>query len=185
MIPIRPFIIFGCVCSDQRRQFNPNCISRNLIQMHIFLPNFAKKCNPSSLMGIPDGSVGSFFNMVIIIYNLICKRYIYWWRKHPIQIVTFFFLWVRERPLDSQGGAWVFFEKNILALVLAKKNILALTMCEKNILAPSIEKKMSALYPWKENVCPLSMKRKCLPSIYMKRKCWPSINDMIMDRGQV
>ena len=51
------------------------------------------------------------------------------------------------RPLDSQGGAWVFFEKNILALVLAKKNILALTMCEKNILAPSIEKKMSALYP--------------------------------------
>ena len=63
---------------------------------------------------------------------------------------------VRERPLDSQGGAWVFFEKNILALVLAKKNILALTMCEKNILAPSIEKKdvpsihekkMSALYP--------------------------------------
>ena len=81
---------------------------------------------------------------------------------------------VRERPLDSQGGAWVFFEKNILALVLAKKNILALTMCEKNILAPSIEKKMSALYPWKENVCPLSMKRKCLPSIYMKIKCWPS-----------
>ena len=62
---------------------------------------------------------------------------------------------LRERPLDSQGGAWVFLEKNILALVLAKKNILALTMCEKNILAPSIEKKMSALYPWKENVCPL------------------------------
>ena len=28
---------------------------------------------------------------------------------------------IRERPLDSQGGAWVFFEKNILALVLAKK----------------------------------------------------------------
>ena len=54
---------------------------------------------------------------------------------------------VRERPLDSQGGAWVFFEKNILALVLAKQNILALTMCEKNILAPSIEKKLSALYP--------------------------------------
>ena len=49
----------------------------------------------------------------------------------------------------------VFFEKNILALVLAKINILALTMCEKNILAPSIEKEMSALYPWKENVCPL------------------------------
>ena len=54
---------------------------------------------------------------------------------------------IRERPLDSQGGAWVFFEKNILALVLAKKIILALTMCEKNILASSIEKKMSALYP--------------------------------------
>ena len=93
---------------------------------------------------------------------------------------------IRERPLDSQGGgAWGFFEKNILALVLAKKNILALTICEKNILAPSIEKKMSALYPWKENVCPLSMKRKCLPSIYMKIKCWPSINDIIMDRGQI
>ena len=45
------------------------------------------------------------------------------------------------------GGAWVFFEKNILALVLAKKNILALTMCEKNILASSIEKTMSALHP--------------------------------------
>ena len=82
---------------------------------------------------------------------------------------------LRERPLDSQGGAWVFLEKNILALVLAKKNILALTMCEKNILAPSIEKKMSALYLWKENVCPL----------YMKRKCLPSINDIIMDRGQI
>ena len=54
---------------------------------------------------------------------------------------------LRERPLDSQGGAWGFFEKNILVLVLAKKNILALTMCEKNIFAPSIEKKMSALYP--------------------------------------
>ena len=63
---------------------------------------------------------------------------------------------IRERPLDSQGGAWVFFKKKILALVLAKKKILALTMCEKNILAPSIEKKclpsihekkMSALYP--------------------------------------
>ena len=54
---------------------------------------------------------------------------------------------IRERPLDSQGGPGFFFEKNILALVLAKKNILALTMCEKNILAPSIEKKMSALYP--------------------------------------
>ena len=93
---------------------------------------------------------------------------------------------LRERPLDSQGGgAWVFFEKNILALVLAKKIILALTMCEKNILASSIEKKMSALYPWKENVCPLSMKRKCLPSIYMEIKCWASINDIIMDRGQI
>ena len=65
---------------------------------------------------------------------------------------------LRERPLDSQGGGGpgFFFEKIILALVLAKKNILALTMCEKNILAPSIEKKclpsihekkMSALYP--------------------------------------
>ena len=28
---------------------------------------------------------------------------------------------IRERSLDSQGGAWVFSEKNILALVLAKK----------------------------------------------------------------
>ena len=62
-------------------------------------------------------------------------------------LVSKFHIGVRERPLDSQGGAWVFLKKNILALVLAKKNILALTMCEKNILAPSIEKKMSALYP--------------------------------------
>ena len=68
---------------------------------------------------------------------------------------------------------------------MAKKKILALTMCEKNILAPSIEKKKFALYPWKEYVCPLSTKRKCLPSIYMQLKCLPSINDIIMDRGQI
>ena len=71
--------------------------------------------------------------------------------QHPLS-------YIRERPLDSQGGGGpgFFLEKNILALVLAKKNILALTMCEKYILAPSIEKKclpsihekkMSALYP--------------------------------------
>ena len=65
----------------------------------------------------------------------------------PHTVYVFLDNCLRERPLDSQGGAWVFFEKNILALVLAKKNILALTMCEQNILAPSIEKKMSALYP--------------------------------------
>ena len=49
--------------------------------------------------------------------------------------------------LPGGGGAGFFFEKNILAMVLAKKNILALTMCEKNILAPSIKKKKFALYP--------------------------------------
>ena len=71
-------------------------------------------------------------------------------RKFPV---------LRERPLDSQGGAWVFFEKNILALVLAKK-----------IFWPwPCVKKISWLHPLKKNVCPLSMKRKCLPSIHEKK----------------
>ena len=33
------------------------------------------------------------------------------------------------------GGAWVFFEKNFLALILAKKNNLAQLHCEKNNLS--------------------------------------------------
>ena len=36
------------------------------------------------------------------------------------------------------GGAWVFFEKNFLALILAKKNNLAQWHCEKNNLSPIV-----------------------------------------------
>ena len=36
------------------------------------------------------------------------------------------------------GGAWVFFEKNFLALFLAKKNNLAQWPCEKNNLSPIV-----------------------------------------------
>ena len=36
------------------------------------------------------------------------------------------------------GGAWVFFEKNFLALILAKKNNLAQWYCEKNNLSPIV-----------------------------------------------
>ena len=60
--------------------------------------------------------------------------------------------------LPGGGELGFFFRKNIPALALA--------MCEKNILAPSTDKKISALYPWKENVFPLYMKRKCMPSMH-------------------
>ena len=59
--------------------------------------------------------------------------------------------YVRERPLDSQGGGLVFFLKKIFWPWFWPKKYL-----EQNILAPSIEKKslpsihekkMSALYP--------------------------------------
>ena len=36
------------------------------------------------------------------------------------------------------GGAWVFFEKNFLAPILAKKNNLAQWHCEKNNLSPIV-----------------------------------------------
>ena len=36
------------------------------------------------------------------------------------------------------GGAWVFFEQNFLALILAKKNNLAQWHCEKNNLSPIV-----------------------------------------------
>ena len=84
---------------------------------------------------------------LMYLYILIWKRQVATNDIKSVRCISPIIL-LRERPLDSQGGgAWVFFEKNILALVLAKKNILALTMCEKNILAPSIKKKMSALHP--------------------------------------
>ena len=76
---------------------------------------------------------------------------------------------VRERPLDSHGACF----KKKLALGLAKKYILASIMCEKNSLAPSIENSMSPLSIHEINVCPLSMKRKCLPPMH----------DIIMDWG--
>ena len=67
---------------------------------------------------------------------------------------------IRERPLDSQGGAWFFFEKKILALVLAKK---------KNSGLDHVWKKYLGSIHWKKNVCPLSMKIKCLPYIHEKK----------------
>ena len=69
--------------------------------------------------------------------------------------------------LPGGGGGGAGFKKTIRPRFWQSKN-LALTMCETNILTPSIEK-MSALYPWKEIVCPLYMKTKCLPSIHEKQ----------------
>ena len=45
---------------------------------------------------------------------------------------------VRHGPFDIRGGggAWNFFEKNSLALILAEKNNLAQWHCEKNNLSP-------------------------------------------------
>ena len=47
---------------------------------------------------------------------------------------------LRHGPFDilGGGGAWVFFEKNFLALILAKKNNLAQWHCEKNNLSPIV-----------------------------------------------
>ena len=42
----------------------------------------------------------------------------------------------RHGPFDILGGAWNFFEKNFLALILAEKNNLAQWHCEKNNLSP-------------------------------------------------
>ena len=56
------------------------------------------------------------------------------------------------KPLDN-------FEKKIFRPWFWPKQILALTMCEK----------IFWLHPLKKNVCPLSMKRKCLPSIHEKK----------------
>ena len=46
---------------------------------------------------------------------------------------------VRHGPFDilgGGGGAWNFFEKKFLALILAEKNNLAQWHCEKNNLSP-------------------------------------------------
>ena len=49
-------------------------------------------------------------------------------------------LLLRHGPFDilGGGGAWVFFEKNFLAPILAKKNNLAQWHCEKNNLSPIV-----------------------------------------------
>ena len=45
---------------------------------------------------------------------------------------------LRHGPFDILGGAWVFFEKNFLAPILAKKNNFAQWHCEKNNLSPIV-----------------------------------------------
>ena len=45
---------------------------------------------------------------------------------------------VRHGPFDILGGAWNFFEKNFLALILIKKNNIAQWHSEKNNLSPIV-----------------------------------------------
>ena len=58
--------------------------------------------------------------------------------------------------------------KKMSALYIWKENVCPLSIHEKKMFALH-EKQMFALYPWKANVCPLSMKSKCLPSIHEKQ----------------
>ena len=66
------------------------------------------------------------------------------------------------------GGRWLFKKKIFRPWFWpsVKKNILAPSI-EKKCLPSIHEKQMSSLYTWQENVCPLCMKMKCLPSMYM------------------
>ena len=57
---------------------------------------------------------------------------------------TLFYLQVRERSFDFQGGGGGF-EKNILALIFVKKNILASTQTKKNSLTLGMRTKITAL----------------------------------------
>ena len=45
---------------------------------------------------------------------------------------------LRHGPFDILGGAWNFFEKNFLALILTKKNNIAQWHSEKNNLSPIV-----------------------------------------------
>ena len=50
---------------------------------------------------------------------------------------------LRHGPFDILGGAWNFFEKNFLALILSKKNNIAQWHSEKNNLSPIVLPKLT------------------------------------------
>ena len=158
-----------CCASDHRRLHTHGSIYEWYFFIHYIYNSYRLESNPKSHNFDQYADIAG--------YQLFFDRC-----RQQILIAT-----VRERPLDSQGGGAWFFLKKIFWLWFWQKKIFWPWPCVKKIswlhplkkkCPPSIhEKKMSALYPWKENVCPLY--------IYMKIKCWPSINDIIMDRGQI